>query len=157
MQDKNRNILQDQRSTIVYGQIDISTAFETFADAINDANFTGNFGEYLYCNKNGRQILLGYHDGTKMELGYEIVYVHPVFISKDHGSYKKNVRTFEELRSHLSEGWMIGTNRRQGIRISFTDKTENRRLDPRYIFIVQKTQSQKTKNIPIDKEKVEEK
>ena len=35
----------------------------TLAEAIQRPDITGSFGNYLYCVKNGRQVLLG-HDGT---------------------------------------------------------------------------------------------
>ncbi len=130
--------MNDLPSTKIITSLSISSALCTFADAIKNLDITGSFGNFMYSVKNGRQVLLGHGYGDKLDAGTIDTNNHSVFITRQDGRYKKHVITWEELRQYLSEGWVLGTERRQGIKVNFPDSGRNNRLQPERIYLYQK-------------------
>jgi hypothetical protein len=125
-------------STKVITSLSISSALCTFEEAIKNAQIIGSFSNFMYSEKNGRQIILDHGYGDKLEAGTVTSYNHSIFITRQDGRYKKHVTTWEELRQHLSEGWVLGTARRQGIKVNLPDSGRNNRLQPEKIYVFQK-------------------
>jgi hypothetical protein len=130
--------MKDQPTTKIITSLSASSALCTFADAIKNTEITGHFGDFLYCMDNGRQVFLDHANGGKLATGTLITYNCSVFITKQDGLYKKHVQTWEELRQYLSEGWVLGTDRKQGIKVNFPDSGQNNRLQPEKIYLLQK-------------------
>jgi len=130
--------MKDLTTTKIVTSLSAASALCTFADAIKNKDITGRFSAFMYCVRNGRNVLLGHGYGDKMEAGGLVSYNYGVFITKEDGRYKKNVYTWEELRQYLSEGWILGTDRKQGVKVHFPNSGRNNRLQPERIYIFQK-------------------
>jgi hypothetical protein len=127
--------------------LDITCALGNFTECLEREDITGRFDKYRYCAANGRQVLLGHHNGLDgIEPGH-VIEVHllrrgeskgvanSVFISKGL-NYHRQVDSWEELRRFMKEGWIIGTERHPGLKICFADKGRNYRRRANRIFVI---------------------
>lgn len=115
-----------------------SAAIGTIAECIQNPEITGDLIDYDYFVLNGRRVLLGHHDFPGFDGDTEVVEiggsnVNAIFVTQ--GNRKCNVTTWEEVRSLLTEGWVIGTDRRPGVKIWFASTGRNSRRDPSKIFV----------------------
>jgi len=126
------------RTTIIVEGLSSKDAVCTFAEAILDERISGNFGDYFYCVKNGRQVVFSQGYSEPMGVGSRISTVHDVFMSKNDGCYYHHPATWEELRELLKQGWVIGTDRRPGVKFCFPDNGRNFRRLPEHLFVFNK-------------------
>jgi hypothetical protein len=113
-------------------------AIGTIAECIQNREVTGDLIDYDYFVLNGRRVLLGHHDFPGLGGDTEAVEiggsnVNAIFVTQ--GNRKRNVTTWEELRTLLAEKWVIGTERRPGVKIWFASTGRNSRRDPNKIFV----------------------
>lgn len=126
----------ENRRTIAFTEdLRSEDALCTLDEAIERPNITGCLGDYLYCVKNGRQILLG-HDGGLAPLGpgSTVGVVQYIYVSKDL-THHRHTETWEELRDYMRAGWVIGTIRYPGVKFWFMDNGRNNRRAPERIFV----------------------
>ena len=128
-------MLDEHRTTPIVGQLDPVDAVCTFAEAISRPDITGNFGDFLYCAQNGQQVLLGHSGPELLGTGGSATASHSVFMSKDDGSWHRSPVTWEELRDLLSQGWVLGTDRRPGIKTWYPHNGRNWRLTPEDVYV----------------------
>lgn len=130
---------ENYRTVALTEDLRSSDAFCTLEEAIARPDITGCFGDYLYCVKNGRQVLLG-HGGNlePMSPGSVVTTVQSVFVTK--GPYQhRNPETWEALRDYLNQGWIIGTVKQPGIKLWFADNGRNNRRTPERLFVFKNT------------------
>lgn len=115
---------------------DVGQALGTVYNCLAQPGITGSFDGYEFSALNGRQILLGHHG---FETPYDIIHldtpkgVNWVFIT--YGNKKRKVHSWEELRSCLREGWILGTDRYPGIKICFVSSGKNSRRDSDQLLV----------------------
>jgi hypothetical protein len=116
-----------------------SLAIGTIAECIQNPDVSGDLIDYDYFVLNGRRVLLGHYDFppvASVPSGLSIVEggnINSIFVTQ--GNRKRNVTTWDELRALLSDGWVIGTERRPGVKIWFASTARNSRRDPDKIFV----------------------
>lgn len=111
----------------------------SLAEAINNPQISGRFGDYLYCVKNGRQVILGHGDWEQpLHENHRLITAQTVFMSKNDGNYHRRPSTWEEMRELLSQGWVLGTNRYPGIKIWYPDNGRNYRRSPEEIYVFER-------------------
>lgn len=115
-----------------------SAAIGTIAECIQNPEVAGDLIDYDYFVLNGRRVLLGHYDFPAVGADTDSVeiggsHINSIFVTQ--GNRRRSVTTWEELRSLLAEGWVIGTERRPGVKIWFASTGRNSRRDPAKIYV----------------------
>jgi len=118
----------------IYDQLDPDKAIGTMEELLQNGVGKGAFGKYLYCLKNGKQVLLGHSNPSPIGPGGRVSSTQCVFITKGI-PYKRNVATWEDLKEYLEQGWIIGTQKRPGIKVWHPLTGRNYRRDPMDIYV----------------------
>jgi len=116
-----------------------SAAIGTIAECIQNPDVTGDLINYTFFVLNGRRVLLGHYVFSPVQNtpnGLVIIEgedINSIFMTQ--GNRKRHVTTWEELRSRLAEGWVIGTERYPGVKIWFASTARNGRRGPEKIYV----------------------
>ena len=106
-------------------------------DCIQDEAIEGALGDYLYAWKNGQQILIGsrQQEGALPDDSV-VVTTSFVFMSKDDGRQQRRPTTWNDLRALLAEGWVVGTDKKPGVKAWYpkTGRSIRRQLQDIYVF-----------------------
>ena len=113
-------------------------AIGTISECIQNPDVTGDLIDYDYFVLNGRRVLLGHYDFPEFAKDAQVVEIggmkiNAIFVTQ--GNRKRHVTTWEELRLLLAEGWVIGTERRPGVKIWFASSGRNSRRGPEKIYV----------------------
>jgi len=121
-------------TVIIYDLLDPEKAIGTVENLLQNGVGKGTFGKYLYCLKNGKQVLFGHSNPYPVGPGSRVTSTQCVFITKGI-PYKRNVATWEDLKAYLEQGWNIGTEKRPGIKVWYPLTGRNYRRDPKDIYV----------------------
>lgn len=120
-----------------FKQFKVSGALCTMSDGILlPDKVNGEFEQYLYGLQNGKQVLLGHHPFPALNIGDTVSLTQYVFVSREDGTQRRQLATWEALREYLSQGWVIGTDRYPGVKLWLASKGHNLRrpLETVYVF-----------------------
>jgi len=126
----------ENRRTIAFSEdLRSEDSLYTLAEAIQRPDITGRFDYYLYCVENGRQVLLGHNSIVEpMGPGSTASTIQYIFVTQGN-THHHRTETWEELRDYLRQGWIIGTVKQPGAKLSFMDTGRNNRRVPERIFV----------------------
>lgn len=105
-------------------------------DCLQDETVEGALGDYLYAWKNGQQILIGTRQQGALLEESVLETTAFVFMSKDEGRQQRRPSTWNELRALLAEGWVVGTDRKPGVKGWYpqTGRSIRRQMQDIYVF-----------------------
>ena len=132
-----------EREICFSDDLSLDNAICSFSDAIENKKITGCFGDYLY-SVNGNQIILDnldlYYRFQEYDLVISITGYQRVLMSKagSSGKYRRQVQTWEDLRQALEEGYVIGTDKKRGIKTFRLKSGTNYSYSPEDIFVFDK-------------------
>lgn len=123
--------------TEIVERLDPGEAIGSMQECVQSETVTGLIGDYLYAWKNGMQILVGrpnFEGGVLA--GGRVSMTQLVFTSKNNGREHRRPATWEDLRSALEEGWVVGTDARPGLKCWYplTGRAIRRSMDDIYVF-----------------------
>jgi len=130
--------MPDIKTTFVASEdleIHPSLSIGTISECVENVAVTGELIDYCFFVANGRRILLGHYDFPAITSFTEIsgAGINAIFVTQ--GNRKKHITTWENLRAHLKDGWIIGTVRYPGVKIWFASTGKNSRRDADKILV----------------------
>lgn len=125
------------RTIEIVESVDLEDAIGTISDLIKNEAISGSFGDYLYGLRSKKQVLLGHEYPSPVSPGGTVGSAQYIFVTKGI-QYKRHAETWEDLRELLDQGWIIGTERRPGVKIWYPVLGRNHRRDPDDIFVFRK-------------------
>jgi len=123
-------------TTTIVGLLDLGDAIGTMLECSQDVTVEGALGDYIFAWKNGQQILIGSRQQEALTEESVVGTTPFVFMSKDDGRQQRRPTTWSDLRALVAEGWVVGTDRKPGVKGWYpkTGRSIRRQMQDIYVF-----------------------